>query len=168
MQDKSGGKKNGIATALYIVAIVLTIFWIAIIIDEIQTGEAWLGAPIGATLMPNWLVLAQPVELVAGTLDANMVGPVIITWVAEIFVVAMPLFFEVTMIHIKKYNARLVKAFGTACVLSIAFDGWTNYCSHFAGGDFLHQAAFVLGLAAGAILFPVLALAAFKVAQMES
>lgn len=165
----AGGPKKGSAlgTFFYILAYVCLAFWISILLDEIQTSEAWMGMNIGASLIPNWLVLWQPIALIMGTLSASDVAPVIIGWIVELLVLSFTFAFELSMLHTKKYNAKLGKAFGTLSFAALGYDGWTNWQSHFAHGDWLHQAIFIIGMAAGAVLLPIVALVFFKLAQAE-
>ena len=165
----AAGNKKGSPLGTFFLACgyLCLLFWISILLDEVQTSEAWMGMHIGVSLIPNWLVLWQPIQLVTGTLPADDIAPVIVGWIVELLVLGFTFAFEIGMLHAKKYNTKLAKAFGTLCIGALLYDGWTNWNSGFAHGDMAHQLMFVIGLAAGAVILPIIALAFFKLAHME-
>lgn len=165
----AGGQKKGSAlgTFFWIVGFLCLAFWIAILLDEIQTTEAAMHLDLGHSLLPNWLVLWQPVALVTGTLDSNAVAPVLVGWIVELFVLIFTFAYEIGAVFMKKYNTKLSKAFTTVCFLALGWDGYTNWNSNFANDSIQSHIVFTVALAVGAVLLPIGALACFKLAQME-
>lgn len=162
---KKGGSPLG--TFLWIMGALCLLFWIAILLDEIQTTEAAMGLNLGHSLAPNWLVLWQPIALVTGTLSSESIGPIIVGWIVELFVLIFTFAYEIGSLFVKRHNSILAKPFVTVCVAALAWDGWTNWTSGFGGATFQGQFIFTITLAAGAVLLPIGALACFKMAQAE-
>ena len=165
----AGGQKKGSAlgTFFWVVGFLCLLFWIAILLDEIQTTEAAMGLDLGHSLVPNWVILWQPIALVTGTLASPDVAPIIVGWIVELFVLIFTFAYEIGSLYVKKYNAKLSEAFVTVCVAAMGWDSWTNWTSGFGGPTFGGQLVFTIALAAGAVLLPIGALACFKLAQAE-
>lgn len=160
-------KGSALGTFFWIIGLLCLLFWIAILLDEIQTTEAAMGLKLGHSLLPNWLVLWQPVALVTGTLTSESVAPVIVGWIVELFVLIFTFAYEIGALYVKKYNTKLAKPFITVCLAAMGWDAWTNWTSGFGGSTLQGQLIFTMTLAAGAVLLPIGALACFKMAQAE-
>ena len=169
--SKASGKEvpNPLPKLFYGFALFCVLFWIGIIIDEIQTSEMWLlHSPSVAQLQPHLDTLYQPIAFILGALPTNMIAPVLIGWIVELMIVISTLVLEMSIAFSRRYNASISGWFKTACILSFVYDAFTNWQSHLVTGDFLHQLAFIACLAIGAAFLPFGTLALLKVAQMEA
>lgn len=165
-----GGQKKGnpIATFFRVLGILCLIFWVEIIFYEIQTTEAAMGLHIGHSFLSNLALLQQLWQVVSGGMDSSNIGPIIVGWITELFVLIFTFVYEIAALFTKKHNSKLTGAFTTICVLAVGWDGYTNWTSGYGGPSDTGRIVFTVALAAGAVLLPIGALACFKVAASES
>lgn len=148
----TGNRKSIAPWFFFALAALCFLFWIASILVEVQTSEAFVGGPAVHSLSPNWAVLWQPIQFANGTLPANMVAPVLVGWVVEVFYLIFTFVHEATHASVVKFNKMLSGVFKTLCWAVVAYDWWTDYNAGFVTGGFWQQVIFSTVLSA-AVLF---------------
>lgn len=124
---------------------------------QIETNEAFLngGGPI--SLMPDWSVLAQPVQYLRGNLPPATVKAVIISWVVEMVNIVFSVGYEVACESVFKSNRAAIDWWRNAAKIILVFNAYTDY--GFApnqGGGFWEQVAFSIAVAVVVYFFGVI------------
>lgn len=126
-----------------------------------------MGLSIGHSFLSDLALLWQLWQIASGGMSSSNIGPIIIGWITELFVLIFTFGYEVATLLTKKHNSKLTGAFTAVCVLALGWDGYTNWTSGYGGPSDSGRIAFTIALAVGAVLLPIGALACFKLAASE-
>lgn len=163
-----GAPKKSMAPIFFgLLAIICLLFWLACILIDIQTSEAFVGGPVVKSLSPNLEVLTQPVAFATGGLKPNMVAPVLVGWIIEILYLIFTFVQEAAHSAILRYNKGLGGFFKTYCWAAVIFNGWTAYNAGFVSGGFWPQFIFAAALAGAVLFFATAGICFFRLAVAE-
>lgn len=170
--QKSAGtgtpNKKSIAPLFFLLlALICLLFWLACILIDIQTSEAFVGGPVVTSLSPNLTVLTQPVAFATGALAPNMVAPVLVGWIIEILYLIFTFVQEAAHSAILRYNKGLGNFFKTYCWAAVILNGWTAYNAGFVTGGFWPQFVFAAALAGAVLFFATAGICFFRLAMAE-
>lgn len=107
--------------------IVLVLLGLLAIVLEITTNEALLLGNVQTALLPSIQILGQIPALIGGTLPANMVLPVLVSYAAEVFVLVLVIAFEVTYTTLRFHNETLAEFFKDVLIGALLWDLLTNW-----------------------------------------
>lgn len=126
-----------------LIGLALVLFWVLASLLQIQTSEAFILKGPVVTLMPNWGILSQPVQLLQGGLTPDLAKAVMWGWGIELIYLVCVVGYEVAHESVKASNRHLASWFRTGAVALIVFDAWTDVQYGQLASGFWGQVAFV-------------------------
>ncbi len=149
---------GGSPLACLLVGVALVLFWLLASLLQIQTSEAFiLRGPI-VSFVPNWGILHQPLDLVAGLLTPDLAKAVMWGYGIELIYLVCLVGYEVAHESIRASNQRLASVFRTGAIALIAFDAYTDFGYGNLASGFWGQVAFALVMAFIVAFFGVIGL----------
>jgi len=142
-------------------------FWIACILIDVQASEALFGAPSAKSLLPNWVILWQPIQFCMGDLSSSMVVPVLVGWIVEIFYLIFTFAHEVTHASVSKFNRMLAGPFKTFCWVVVAYNGYSNFQAGFVPGGMWPQLVFAAVMSAAVLFLGTAGIMLFRMGLSE-
>lgn len=115
--------------------ILLVSFFLLALMLQIQTSEAFLLNGPAVSLAPNWGILRQPIDMLAGSLTANQAKAVLWGWCIE-------LVYLVCVIGEVSVHGKLQAWFKTGAIVLVIFDSWADFSYGNLASGFWGQVAF--------------------------
>jgi hypothetical protein len=140
----SNSKRANSPLPVLLVGAALLVFWVLASLLQIQTSEAFILRGPAVSLVPNWGILRQPVDLVQGHLTTDLAKATMWGWGIELIYLVCIVGYEVAHESVKASNRHLASWFRTGVVALIAFDAYTDFQYGTFASGFWGQVAFAL------------------------
>jgi hypothetical protein len=112
-------------------------------------------------------LIQQPIQFITGNLEPNMVVPVLVGWIIEIFYLIFTFAHDLMHVSVLKYNRLLSGPFKTFCWAAVLYNGYSSFVAGFVSGGWGAQAIFALLVSAAVLFLGTAGITLFRMGQSE-
>jgi hypothetical protein len=133
------------ALFIIIVGVGFLILFVVALMTQVQTNEAFI-THAGAVNVyrPDWSILVQIPNLVAGNLSPSEAAATIFGWGIELIYLGFIIGYELLQDSVQRSGQFMAGLFRTLSWVVVFFNGWTDYNYGSLGGGFWGHAGFAL------------------------
>src|SRR5437588_424259 len=110
-------RKHGSPLPLILLGVLFLTFWVLATLLQIQTSEAFIENGPAVALVPNWTILMQPVDLVAGHLSIVEAKATLWGWGMELIFLLCIVGYEIAHDSVKVSSKQLAPWFNTGTII---------------------------------------------------
>lgn len=131
----------------------LLAFHIVVTLFQIQTSEAFILGGGSVSIIPNWSILMQPLNLLQGHISQEMAKAAVWGWGSELIFLVCTSAYEICHESIKASNRALAPWFKTGAIAITALNAYSDFMFGTLSSGPWGQLAFAIAGAFGVAFF---------------